>query len=474
MTSFTAPVRVQSAALAATPPTLRAAGLLTLLLGGLLGNFVFGVSMIALPAMTADLGMGGGAGSLLVTIFLLGFASSLVLGGRLGDRYGRRRLFRIGALALAATSVLVAVSPESLAVLSSRFAEGVAIGLMLPQVLATIQNTAEGRRRAAWIGLYVAVIGAGTMLGQLITGAVVALPWGALGWRAAFVVVALIAGVAAAAASAVPETRVPGGGIDVVGAVLLSLTVGCLLAALAVHGSALLTVGLAAGAVVTGGVLVLWERRMTGDRALLPAVAMREPALVIGLALNAIFFTGYGAFVYYFVFAAENGMGLTAIQTAGTLVVFAAAFVAVSVIAPRLHARLPARTLMVAGTAVQGLTLAGVALWAAAGWPAPQPLVLQALLGALGGAQALMYAPLVGTVMNAVPPAVAGMASGLFSTVQQVALALGVAIFSLVYAAADAGGGEGLVVCALVQAGLAVPMLVIVLLARRTLVGRTH
>ncbi|MCG7310947.1 MFS transporter [Brachybacterium sp. ACRRE] len=420
-----------------TSPPLGAGGVV-LLAAAITGNLIFGSSTLALPALEDGLGLTASTGTLVVALFSVGFASSLVLGGRLGDAWGRRRMLQIALAALVPASLLVALAPGAGVLLVGRVLQGVASGLALPQVLSTIQHTTVGRSRARWTGAYASVIGGGTAIGQIGAGALVAAdPWGA-GWRLAFGFVALVAALALFAARAIPETsssRVSR--LDPLGALLLGAAIAAIVLPLGA-GSLLATsavVSLLVLAAVLLAAFALWQRHRTDAHALVPLSALRVRPLQLGLALTLVFFASYGGFVYYFSTTLQTGLHLGALTTAIVLTVFAAGFVVTSAMLPALVARWTPRHVMLAGVAGQAVMLAATAAIVVGSDGHPSLVLLCLVLVVLGVAQAAMYGPLIGSVMGAVSHDLAGLASGLFSTLQQVGIALGVPVFGLVLGA---------------------------------------
>jgi predicted MFS family arabinose efflux permease len=437
--------------------TLPASGAVVLLLGGMLGNFVFGASTIALPEITTRLHLDPGSAGLVVSLFALGFASSLVLGGRIGDRAGRRMLFRLGLIALAATSLAAAAAPGGAMLLITRVLQGVAAGLMLPQVLSTIQHAATGAARARWLAGYAFAVAAGATAGLLVAGALASAS--PEGWRALFVVIATISVLVVACSRSVPDTRsARTAGLDPIGSALFAIGIAAVLLPLSLgpqHGWPWWTIALfavAAAALVTFG---LWERHIEESRALVPMAALREPVLLAGLAMTVLFFCGYGAFFYLFSLSAENGMGFSALGAAIALVPFAVGFLIAATLAPRLAAVWRPVVMMRFGAAAQVAMLVLIAIILMTQWPALNEALLQPALFLFGAAQAIMYTPLISTVMSSVSHHVAGLASGLFTTAQQLATALSVALLGALYTALGSGG-IAFASCLLVDAALGV------------------
>src|SRR5207253_6571377 len=122
---------------------------------------------VALPTIDSDLHASAATLELVVAGYGVPYALLLVLGGRLGDLFGRRRLFMLGMASFTVFSLLCGVAPSAAALVVFRAAQGASAALMVPQVLATIQATRVGQPRAKAIGLYGATAGIAAVVGQL-------------------------------------------------------------------------------------------------------------------------------------------------------------------------------------------------------------------------------------------------------------------------------------------------------------------
>ena len=162
---------------AAAPPAagparaLTGAGLAVLLLGFLPVNFTFGAVNLLVPAITADLDTGPSGGQLVLSAYTTTFAAGLVVSGRLGDRYGRRRLFMIGLISFGVLAALTGLAQGLVDLVALRAALGLAAGLFTPQVLSTIQATAPAGLRARGIIMFTAASAVATIAGQVVAGA---------------------------------------------------------------------------------------------------------------------------------------------------------------------------------------------------------------------------------------------------------------------------------------------------------------
>ncbi len=411
-------------------------GLAVLLAAYLPVNFTFGSVNVLAEAVGRDLGAGAAGQQLVLSAFTIAFAASLVVGGRLGDRYGRRRTLAIGAIGVAALSLATAFAPDLASAIAARVVLGVAAGLLTPQVLSTIQATASGALRVRGLTLFAAMSGVSTVLGQVTGGIVASALPEHVGWRAVQVLTGLLAAVPLVWLRSIPDTRSSAPlALDGAGAALLGC--GLLLAVLP------LTVGRATGwpawtlGALASGIIALtafaWHQRRAERRGILPVVppsVVRIAVVRRGLLMTLLFFTTYGAFLYELSALAQGRFGTGPLGAAIVVLGFGLSFVATSVALPRILARAGDRTMVFAGLAQAALLLAVTGLELAG---AADLVTLQIVLIPLGAAQALMYGPVMQTVLSRSPEWAAGVASGLFTTVQQLGLSIGVAVLGGVF-----------------------------------------
>ncbi|MFD5117195.1 MFS transporter [Streptomyces sp. NPDC058391] len=443
---------------------LGALGLFTVLLGAALPLIDFFIVNVALPTIDHDLAAGPALLELVVAGYGLSYAVLLVLGGRLGDMFGRRRLFLAGMALFGLTSLACGLAPDAWTLVGARVAQGAAAALMLPQVLATIQSATAGQRRAKALSLYGATAGLAMVAGQILGGVLVAADIAGSGWRAIFLVnvpVAL-AGLVLAVRS-VPETRsqrpAP---VDVPGTLLLAVALVTLLAPL--------TEGRAAGWPVWTWISLAAfpvaafafhrvERRADrqGRTPLVPPSLLALVSLRRGLALVLPFSIGFGGFMFVIAIALQQGLGMDAIGAGLALVPMAVAFFAASLAGPRLVRRYGS-LVVTAGAVLQavGVALLALAVWG--GWPSVGTLDLLPGVALAGLGQGLQLPVIFRIVLSEIPAKRAGVGSGVMVTTQQSALALGVATLGSLFLtlAATAGMRDALVVTLLVQLGVVV------------------
>ncbi|WP_329339460.1 MFS transporter [Streptomyces sp. NBC_00663] len=440
-------------------PELGGLGLFTVLLAAALPLIDFFIVNVALPSIAADLSASESVLELVVAGYGLAYAVLLVLGGRLGDLFGRRRLFLGGMAAFGLTSLACGLAPTAWTLVAARIAQGAASAAMLPQVLATIQSTTTGSRRAKAMSLYGATAGLSMVAGQILGGVLVSADLWGTGWRSAFLVnVPVVVVGLVLAARAVPETRArrpeP---VDGPGTVLLAASLLALLAPLTegrAAGWPLWTwLSLAAFPVLAAAFYAV-ERRAdrAGRTPLVPPSLFALVSLRRGLVLILPFSIGFSGFMFVIAVALQKGAGLGPVQAGLALFPLAVTFLFTSIAGPRLINRFGTRV-VTAGALIQGVGLTLMALAAWREWP---DLGLVTLLpgGAIAGVgQALQLPVIFRIVLSEVPPARAGVGSGVMVTTQQAALALGVATLGSLFLSLTPGLGmrDALIVTLLVQ-----------------------
>jgi len=180
---------------------------------------------VALPAMERDLGMGLAGQQWVVKAYLLALVSLMLVGGSLGDHFGRRRTFSIGLMAFGVSSILCALAPSTAVLIALRGVQGLAGAMLVPGSLAILAATFEGEARGRAIGTWTAWSGISTVAGPAAGGFLV----DTLSWRYVFWLnVPLIAGTLLLMAHAVAESRDPDAvkGFDIPGVILSALGLG--------------------------------------------------------------------------------------------------------------------------------------------------------------------------------------------------------------------------------------------------------
>jgi MFS family permease len=414
-------------------PALPTAGLITVLLGVLLPMIDFFIVNVALPTMHHDLHASTGVLELVVSGYSTAYAVLLVLGGRLGDAHGRRRLFLTGIGAFTFASLLCGLAPTATTLVIARVLQGASAALMVPQTLSTIQATGNLESRSRALGWFGATGGLAAVVGQLLGGALVSANIAGSGWRAIFFVnipVGLIG--LAFAAKYVPETKAERHHrIDVPGTILLALTLVAVLIPLT-EGRALgwplwSVVLLALAPVLAAGFIaaeLALERR--GGSPLVPPSVLEHSSMRWGLSLGIPFFATFGAFMFVYTLVMQGTLGFSPIRAGVALSPLALTFLATSLATTRLVARY-GRSVITSGATIQLVGLLMVIAALEAWWPHISVLDLAPGLAVMGAGQGLIMSPLIRVVLSEVPVESAGAGSGVLTTTQQTALALGVA-----------------------------------------------
>jgi EmrB/QacA subfamily drug resistance transporter len=413
--------------------------LTTLLFGAFLPMLSFFIINVALPAIGTDLHATPGELQLVVGSYGIANATLLVVGGRLGDGFGRKRLFLVGLVGFTVMSLLCAIASSIGVLLAARVLQGAAAAAMTPQVLASISSLLTGQHRARAMAMFGVAGGAAAALGQILGGVLVEADVFGLGWRAVFLVNVPVGIIALAAAlKLLPETRAAQAHrVDLVGAGLLALTLVLLLLPLT-EGRPLgwpLWTWLSLAAVVPAlGLLGLHQHRAEkADRApLIPPTVLRLKAMRIGLLLAMAFFTTFGGFMFVFALATQGEAGMSPLEGGLSLLPMAVGFLITSIYGPRLQARYGAG-LIVRGWLIQAVGYAVLAAVGLALWPDVTPWTLALPMLIAGFGSGLVMVPLMGVVVGQVPPARAGLGSGILLTSQQTCLALGAATVGTAY-----------------------------------------
>ncbi|MEU7021719.1 MFS transporter [Streptomyces sp. NPDC046203] len=430
-------------------PALSALGLFTVLLGASLPLVDFFIVNVALPTIDRDLAAGPALLELVVAGYGLTYAVLLVLGGRLGDLFGRRRLFLAGMAAFGVTSLACGLAPDAWTLVGARAAQGAAAALMLPQVLATIQSSTAGQRRARALSLYGATAGLSMVAGQVLGGVLVAADIAGTGWRSVFLVNVPVAVVGLLlAVRTVPETRADRPApVDVPGTLLLALALLTLLVPLTegrTAGWPLWTwVSLAVSPFAAGA--FWWVERRADRRGAVPLVPPSLLALVSlrrGLGLVFLLCSGFGGFMFVIAVALQQVMGLGPVASGLALAPMALAFFGASLAGPRLVRRWGTRVVPVGGV-FQGLGLALLAWAAWRSWPHLTVADLAPGMAVAGLGQGLQLPVLFRVVLSEVPAERAGVGGGVMVTTQQSAMTLGVASLGSVFLSLSAADPAG-------------------------------
>lgn len=401
---------------------------------------------IALPILGDNLDMDTAALAWVITAYVLPFGGLLLLGGRLADRYGHRRLFLAGTAGFVVASALAGFSITSGMLITARVMQGVSAALLAPAALALLTHLfTQSQERTRALGVWGGVAGIGSAAGVLLGGVLTA----SLGWQSVFFVNVPfgIAVIVAIPLLVTPDASVQRSRLDILGAAAVTsalvAAVGAFSAVEQVGFLHPLTLTLSAAAVILGIALVMIERRTA--QPLIPLAVFRNRSLtvgnivmlLVGAAMIALFFAlsiymqavlGYSALT----------AGLTQLPLATALVVFAG-------IAPAVITRFGEKSTLIAALVVLAAGLVWLAFAPSDAAFMTQILGPTVLIGiGIGGA----FVATTQLAVEGVEGGEAGLAGGLVNTSQQIGGALGLAVLSTLAATRTS---------ALTDAGVAAP-----------------
>jgi EmrB/QacA subfamily drug resistance transporter len=409
---------------------------------------------VAIPSIRAGLHATTAEIEAVIAIYQIAFATTVITGGRLGDIYGRKRMFITGVLAFSLTSLWCGLATSGIELVLARLTQGATAALLVPQVLATIHTLFPDAARARAFGIFGIALGLGGAAGFVLGGWLVTLDLAGLGWRTIFFVnLPVGAAIVVAATVLLPKdaTRT-GTRLDIPGAVLLFLgllgTIAPIMAGQELGWPWWLCLIMATG-MATLLLFPQFERAVErrGGLPLIDLVLLRDRPFVRGLCALFCFHLGNTSFYLVMTLYMQNGLHFSPFEGGLAVVPLALAFT----LASQLAARRPVSRVLLEGIAVQLAGLAAVALLIGLTNHPELPALMLALT-IFGFGQGLVMAPLAGAVLSTVRHAHAGSASGLLSTTQQAAAAAGISLVGAIYFTARTTGNDQLAVLAALTA----------------------
>lgn len=393
------------------------------------------IVVVALPDIQARLHTSLGEVQWVTDAYALTLAALLLTSGALADRYGRKRLFAGGLVVFTLGSALCAAAQSPLMLVLSRAAQGVGGAALFATSLALLASTFHGRERGVAFGVWGAVAGMSTALGPVLGGLITS----GISWRGVFWV-NLPVGVVALLVTwrYVEESRAPHAhrpdwaGFATLTLCLVALVYGLIRASEEGWGDSVVVACFVAAAVLLA-VFVAIERRVANP--MFDLGLLRIPTFLGGsvaaFAMNGSLF----AMLLYLTLFLQSDLGYSAVQTGVRLLLMSGVTMVLATIAGRLSSGRSVRWLI--GT---GLVVVGVALLTMSGLDAGSDwthLIVGLLLGGVGAG--LVNAPLASTAVGVVHHHQAGMASGANTTFRQIGIAVGIAAYGSIFAAALRG-----------------------------------
>jgi EmrB/QacA subfamily drug resistance transporter len=413
--------------------------LLVLLAGIFMATLDFFIVNVAIPDTQKDLGASTAAIQWVVAGYGLAVAAGLITGGRLGDLYGRRRVYGLGLALFTLASVGCAVAGGAGTLIAARVVQGVGMALLMPQVLGIISVVFTGARQARAFAAYGLAMGLAAVFGQLIGGVLIKADLFGLGWRSIFWINVPV-GIAALALlrRLVPESRGTGGtkldfvGMDLIVAGLVAVVLPLIQGR--EQGWPLWTWLSLASAPLLLGLFAAYQRRLAkrGAAPLMDPALFTERAFTAGVSLALVYNMVMGSFFLFLALYLQQGHGMTALGSGLLFIALGGGYLVTSKLSEQVAARI-GRQVITVGTLVQAagyaMVAATVELIGTDGsvlWMVPGMIVAGAGMG-------LALVPMPGTVLAGVAPKHAAAAGGVLSTANQVGGALGIAVVGIVF-----------------------------------------
>jgi EmrB/QacA subfamily drug resistance transporter len=410
-----------------------------LLLAAFMNLLDISIVNIAIPSIQRNLHASYADVQWALAGYTLAYALVLITGGRLGDTFGRKRLFLVGVAGFTLMSVLCGAAQSSGMLIGCRVAQGAFGAIMIPQVLSVIQVIFPAAERIKALAAFGVTAGLGTVSGPLIGGLLTQHNLFGLDWRPIFLINVPV-GILAFAASMVlvRESRAPQPPrLDPGGVALISVALLALLYPL-VQGRQLgwpaWTFASMAASLPLFGLFVAYE--IAKDRRdgspLVQLGLFRRRSFAVGITIAVTFFLGVTSFALTMTLFLQVGFGFGPLHAGLTFLPFSGGVLVSSGAAARLAPRF-GRGVTMAGAAVMAAAMAGLIATvhhygvAVTTWDMVPALVLAGLgMGAV-------LAPLADIVLDRVPAQHAGSASGVFNTSLQLGASIGVAVIGVIF-----------------------------------------
>ncbi|SDF14266.1 MFS transporter [Pseudonocardia oroxyli] len=432
-----------------TPDPRRWRALSVTLAAGFMSLLDVSIVSVALPSIQQGLGTNPAGAQWVVSGYALTFGLALVPAGRLGDAFGRRRMFLIALTAFVLFSAACGAAPTIGLLVVARLLQGLAAGCLAPQNSGLIQNLFRGAERGRAFGFFGATVGISTAAGPIVGGLLLAAFGEPDGWRWIFYVNVPI-GVLAVVLAARLVPRVGTGGdrkpIDWTGAALLGAAVLALLFPLvqAESGGVARYWWLFPIGAVPAGAFLWWERREL-QRRQEPLLDLRLITETSGYASGAligmVYFTGFSGVWIVFAQFFQSGLGYTPLQSGLSVTAFAVGSAVSAVVAGKLVERY-GRRLTVFGLSLVtlGIAAAAVILLLVPGDVAGLCVAPALLVAGIGGG--FVISPNITMTLRNVPVRMAGSAGGALQTGQRVGAAIGTALVAGVFYGVLAAAGN--------------------------------
>ena len=423
--------------------SLSAVGLILLVAGQLMPQMDFSIVNVALDAISVSLNANKTQLGLIVSLYGLAFAISLAMSGRLGDRYGRKKLFLFGIASFAFASFVCGLAPTIYLLIAARILQGVAAAMLMPQILATIHVTLHGERHSKAIGIYGSVGGLSFIIGQILGGWLVSADLFGLGWRSVFYINLPICAIILYYGNKwIPETKeISSLGLDWFGTGLLAVIVTLLLSSISA-GPEWGWNAVIWGMLIATIPLMFWLWKVEGNKEakqqapLMPPSLLKRPKVILGCVSLMLQVASYGGFMFVVALTLQSGFHLSSMNSGNAFIGLGIAYFIGSLYAGKLakwFERVQFSGVIVCGSL---MNLIGYALLIHLFKQhindlTPWTLLLPMLIIGVGNAFAVNSSLRIG--LADIPAKFAGIGSAFMTTLQQSAIALGTAICAAFY-----------------------------------------
>lgn len=411
-----------------------------LLVGAFLPPLDFFIVNVALPSIREGLGASSAEIQLVISGYAAAYAVFLITGGRLGDLYGRKRVFLGGLTCFGLASLVCGLAASPLILIAGRVLQGVSAAVMAPQGLASIPALFPEHERSRALALYGATIGLAAIIAQALGGILIGANIGAMQWRIIFLInLPIIAIVLIGGIPLLPDVRsARPAPLDRVGVLLCALALGLLVVPL-IEGSERgwpwwACLMLAASPLFA---IAFWRHEQSLARAggtpLVDPQLRRAPGLAVGLT-GVLFFYVVSAFFLSFSVYLQQALGYSALA-AGTVFIPCGLGFLIGPLTTPLALRYFGRWVPAMGMMLEviGCLVLSAAVAAAPTGQAPSAATIIVALALIGFGQGWAVPTLVRTVIDRAPAGGSGMVSGIVNSVLQISAALGVAIIGGVF-----------------------------------------
>jgi EmrB/QacA subfamily drug resistance transporter len=426
-------------------------GALVVVLAGL---FITGIDFfivnVAIPSLQLKMHATAAQIQFVSAGFNIGLSAMLIIGGRMGDLYGRRKIFSIGVAIFTLASLACGLAPNMGELIAARAVQGVAAAMVIPQVLGILTTAYAGKARVAAFNAYALTLGASAIFGQLIGGLLIKANIDNSDWRSIFLInVPLGVLIVLLAPRVVPESKAEGRqNMDVLGALLVTAGLTAIVLPLVEgrqEGWPTWTWECLAASVPLLAAFWWVQSRLSsrGKAPLINPSLFRDRSFSIGVVSIFVNFMVMASFFLVLALYLQEGRGLSALMSGLLFAPLGLGFFMASGAAAKLAVKLGKQVLAL-GAIVMAVGYIGLAETVSVLHSGPTAWCIPAMV-VVGAGMGLVVAPLISLILQNVSPEHAAAASGVFSTAQEMANAVGIAAVGAIFftVAGHHGGVSG-------------------------------